>query len=125
MEIICPRCHYPMHLEILTAESLSLFDPNPRTKTRYHCLNCGHSINTPEIPAMQSPKDTVVEMSDYQPHEVRETMCWRCGHRWIAVHPEKTLLKELECPGCHAQGYAFATGQTLPNDILPEDHREV
>lgn len=61
----------------------------------------------------------IVELSDFQPHIVREVMCWRCGHRWIAVHPEHTALKDLECPGCHTQGYAFATGQLIPNDILP------
>lgn len=66
-------------------------------------------------------RTTIVNFDDYQPHEVRETMCWRCGRRWIAVYPEKTLLKELECPGCHEKGFAFATGQTLPNDPLPEE----
>ena len=63
----------------------------------------------------------IVELSDFQPHIVREVMCWRCGHRWIAVYPEHTALKDLECPGCHTQGYAFATGQLIPNDILPEE----
>lgn len=63
----------------------------------------------------------IVELSDFHPHVVREVMCWHCGHRWIAVYPERTCLKELECPGCHLQGFAFATGQLIPNDILPEE----
>lgn len=123
MEIICPRCYYRMYFDLLENTQGKPHGPIVR-KTCYRCPGCGHTINTDAIPSLQSLKDTVVEMSDYQAHEVRETMCWRCGHRWIAVHPEKTLLKELECPGCHAQGYAFATGQTLPDDILPEEHRD-
>ena len=50
------------------------------------------------------------------PHVVEEVMCWKCGHRWIAVYPEKTLQKDLKCPGCHEEGYVFATGQGLMED---------
>lgn len=52
----------------------------------------------------------------YDPHNVAEAMCWKCGARWIAVHPSATLLKELECPGCHNAGYAFLTGQDIVED---------
>lgn len=120
MENICPRCRYPMHLKFLESMPLNPLALPERTPI-YSCLNCGNVLSAASLPDLQSPEDSVVEMSDYQPHVVRETMCWRCGHRWIAVHPEKTHLKELECPGCHAQGYAFATGQIIPAEILPEE----
>ena len=46
------------------------------------------------------------------PHEVCEVICVKCGKRWISVHPERTLLKELECPNC-GQGFVIKTGQLL------------
>lgn len=49
----------------------------------------------------------------YDPHIVAEAMCWKCGHRWIATFPENTLLKQLQCPHCEEQGYAFLTNQDL------------
>lgn len=123
MEIICPYCHHLMDRETYQAPPLGPFDP-PIYHVVYRCPHCGKMLSPAETTLPEPLKDNVVEMSDHLPHEVRETMCWQCGHRWVAVYPEKTLLKELECPGCHAQGYAFATGQTLPNDILPEEHRD-
>lgn len=102
-----------------------LLGPLSPPRLKYQCPMC-HFTGISEEPVSTAPvvESKTIEMSDYLPHEVRETMCWKCGHRWVAVYPEKTLLKELECPGCHAQGYAFATGQTLPNDILPEEYRD-
>lgn len=47
------------------------------------------------------------------PHIVAEAMCWKCGHRWIATFPENTLLKQLQCPHCEEQGFAFLTNQDL------------
>lgn len=47
------------------------------------------------------------------PHIVAEVMCWKCGKRWIATYPANTLLKQLQCPGCDDQGYAFMTCQDL------------
>ena len=47
------------------------------------------------------------------PHCVAETMCWKCGHRWIATFPVNTLLKQLQCPHCEEQGFAFMTNQDL------------
>lgn len=49
----------------------------------------------------------------YDPHIVAEAMCWKCGHRWIATFPENTLLKQLQCPHCEEQGFAFLTNQDL------------
>lgn len=50
---------------------------------------------------------------EYDPHIVAEVMCWKCGHRWIATFPENTLLKQLQCPNCEEQGFAFLTNQDL------------
>lgn len=49
-----------------------------------------------------------------KPHEVCEVACLKCLHRWIAVYPTMTWLKELECPCCHKHGFVIKTGQTLP-----------
>lgn len=48
-----------------------------------------------------------------KPHEVCEVACLKCLHRWIAVYPTMTWLKELECPCCHNQGFVIKTGQTI------------
>ena len=48
-----------------------------------------------------------------EPHIVAEAMCWKCGHRWIATFPESTLLKQLQCPHCEEQGFAFLTNQDV------------
>lgn len=43
-------------------------------------------------------------------HEVSEVICVKCGYRWIAVRPEGTLLKDIECEYC-GQGFVIETGQ--------------
>lgn len=58
----------------------------------------------------------IVHIEDHTPHDVFEAMCWACGKRWIAVMPTGTNLKDLECPGCNTQGYAFMTGQEIVKD---------
>lgn len=55
--------------------------------------------------------DRVIE--ENLPHKVSEVMCVNCKKRWISVRPEMTLLKELECPQCHQQGYAIETGADI------------
>lgn len=45
-------------------------------------------------------------------HEISEVVCLKCHRRWIAVYPQDTLLKELECM-CGEVGYVIKTGQTL------------
>ena len=57
----------------------------------------------------------IVSNEEYLPHEVCEVICLKCLHRWIAVYPSKTLLKELECP-CGEIGFVIKTGQTIPED---------
>ena len=49
-------------------------------------------------------------------HEVSEVICLKCLHRWIAVYPSDTLLKELECE-CGEVGYVVKTGQTITEDM--------
>lgn len=61
-------------------------------------------------------KDEEAFSDDHDPHTVAEAMCWKCGRRWIAAYPSSTLLKELECPGCHNAGHAFLTGQDIVED---------
>lgn len=46
-------------------------------------------------------------------HKVSEVICINCKHRWYAVRPKTTLLKELECPQCSKQGYVIETGEIL------------
>jgi len=55
------------------------------------------------------------DIDEYLPHKVSEVICVKCGNRWISVRPEKTLLKELECPNCGA-GWVVETGEDMPED---------
>jgi hypothetical protein len=54
-------------------------------------------------------------IEDNIPHEVSEVICLKCLHRWIAVYPTSTLLKDLECK-CGAVGYVIKTGQTVEQE---------
>ena len=58
----------------------------------------------------------ISHIEDAMPHKVSETMCWYCGHRWIAVRPVGVLLKQLQCPQCERTGYAFETGEEIADD---------
>ena len=59
----------------------------------------------------------VIDFDKYKeentPHVVQEVICLSCLHRWIAVIPQGTLLKDLECPKCNKSGYVIATGQEI------------
>ena len=68
-----------------------------------HCPDCGHHLNL---------KPQVIDIVANEPHQVCEVICLRCLKRWIAVYPEKTLLKELEC-SCGEVGYVIKTGQEM------------
>ena len=57
----------------------------------------------------------IVSNEECLPHEVSEVICLKCLHRWIAVYPSQTLLKELECQ-CGEIGFVIKTGQTIPED---------
>lgn len=60
---------------------------------------------------------TILDLEENTPHTVSEVICLRCLHRWICVRPEKTLLKEIECPQCKYDGAVINTGQDLGGDI--------
>jgi hypothetical protein len=50
---------------------------------------------------------------DVMPHKYSEVICLKCLTRWIAVRPEKTLLKQLECNICNNIGYVIETGEIM------------
>ena len=54
-------------------------------------------------------------IDEQQPHKVSEVICVKCGKRWIAVRPEITMLKELECPNCGGS-YVIETGEELDKE---------
>ena len=55
----------------------------------------------------------ITSIEENTPHKVSEVICVNCKHRWIAVRPTDTLLKDLECPQCKQQGYVIETGEQL------------
>ena len=57
-----------------------------------------------------------INIEENMPHKVSEVMCVNCKHRWIAVRPTNTLLKNLECPQCGLQGYVIETGEVINNN---------
>jgi nitrite reductase/ring-hydroxylating ferredoxin subunit len=54
----------------------------------------------------------VIDIDEGLPHKVSEVICVKCGERWLAVRPEKTLLKDLECPKHHT-GFSIETGEIV------------
>lgn len=54
---------------------------------------------------------------EHTPYIVQELVCLKCLHRWIAVRPKGTLLKELECPKCEQKGKVIATGQEIESEV--------
>ena len=58
-------------------------------------------------------KYNVVDIARNEPHKVSEVICVKCGKRWIAVRPETTLLKNLECPQCGNEGFVIETGEEI------------
>ena len=55
----------------------------------------------------------IIPIEEKMPHKVSEVICVRCCRRWIAVRPEGTLLKSLECPGCGETGGVIETGEEI------------
>lgn len=49
-------------------------------------------------------------------HKVSEVICVNCKHRWIAVRPTATILKYIECPQCHRQGFVIETGEVFEEE---------
>ena len=55
----------------------------------------------------------IINIEENLLHKVSEVICINCKHRWIAVRPEKTLLKDLECPKCQTKGFVIETGEII------------
>lgn len=67
-----------------------------------------------------SYEDKVNEKYANQPHEVCELICIQCGHRYVGMYPESTLLKNLECPVCSKVGWIIKTGQTIDSSMIDD-----
>lgn len=48
-------------------------------------------------------------------YKISEVICVKCAKRWIAVRPEETLLKDIECEHCGA-GFVIETGQVIDDE---------
>lgn len=59
----------------------------------------------------------ILDFNEYKenntPHLVHEAMCLWCFHRWIAVRPQGSLLKNLDCPCCGGKGGVINTGEEM------------
>ena len=55
----------------------------------------------------------LIYLDDALPHMISEVICVKCCHRWISVRPEKTFLKDLECPNCGKIESVIETGQII------------
>lgn len=55
----------------------------------------------------------VFEIESKKLYKTSVVVCLKCLHRWVAVRPETTWLKELECPLCNLTGYAIETGEVI------------
>ena len=58
-------------------------------------------------------KCKVIDIARNEPYKVSEVICVKCGKRWMAVRPETTLLKHLECPQCGNEGFVIETGEEI------------
>lgn len=56
-------------------------------------------------------KADIIDINNNIPHRVSEVICINCKHRWIAVRPCDSKLKNLECPQCQKKGYVIETGE--------------
>ena len=101
----CVKCKYATKkiTPVGTIRYECMFDHGWRDKEG--CCENGREIVLTEL--------NISSIDDARPHKVSEVICVKCGHRWIAVRPEYTKLRELECPNCHLQGYAIETGEEI------------
>ena len=58
-------------------------------------------------------KAEIINIEENLLYKVSEVICINCKHRWIAVRPEKALLKDLECPECQTKGFVIETGEII------------
>lgn len=57
----------------------------------------------------------IINIEEHTPYAVSEVICVKCHKRWISVRPQKTLLKDIECPNC-GKGYVIKTGEEMWDD---------
>jgi len=55
----------------------------------------------------------VISIESNLSHKMSEVICVKCGHRYICVRPEVTLLKNLECGDCGKIGFIIETGEEI------------
>ena len=60
--------------------------------------------------------NVTVDIEDCMQHVISEVICVRCSRRWIAIRPEGTKLKDLECPGCGDAGGVIETGEEITEE---------
>ena len=63
----------------------------------------------PDVQRQLEDKITPIEINT--PHRTAEVICLRCLHRYQAVWPEGTPMKNLECPNCERVGFIIGTGE--------------
>lgn len=56
-------------------------------------------------------EDKIIPIEINTPHRTAEAICLRCLHRYQAVWPEATPMKNLECPNCERVGFIIGTGE--------------
>lgn len=56
-------------------------------------------------------EDKIPPIEECVPHRTAEAICLRCLHRYQAVWPEATPMKNLECPNCERVGFIIGTGE--------------
>jgi hypothetical protein len=59
----------------------------------------------------------IVDINNNLSHKVSEVICIKCYHRWIAVRPVVTRLKDLACPNCNNSGYVIETEEDTEQDL--------
>ena len=57
--------------------------------------------------------NNVIDINKNEPHEASEVICINCKKRWVALRPQLTLLKDLQCPQCLQQGGVIETGEII------------
>ena len=60
-----------------------------------------------------TPDNAVIDIENGMAHVISEVICVRCCRRWLAVRPEGTLLKDMECTGCGKNGGVIETGEEI------------
>lgn len=80
----------------------------------YICSKCGETVfgSVVHYCTKKNVMNNIHDIEEAMPHKVSEVICVSCRSRWIAIRPERTLLKNLECKNC-GQGYVIETGEVI------------